>query len=73
MEVHIKNADGVWLTSAKADLGAAAVQLFAAGGWPANPVSDFSGVSLLNQPGPQTWPITSMPFMMVRVDRCVCD
>ena len=27
-----------------------------------------SGVSLLNQAGPKTWPITSVPFLMLRVD-----
>ena len=43
MEVAQKNLDGNWLTTATADVGAAATQLFLAGGWPSNPVADFSG------------------------------
>ena len=44
MEVSIKNLDGTWVTTTTADLGAAATQLFNAGGWPANPTADFSGL-----------------------------
>ena len=43
-------------------------QLFASGGWPSDPTDDFSAVSLLDQPGERTWPISSMPFMFVRTD-----
>ncbi|GAX76329.1 hypothetical protein CEUSTIGMA_g3775.t1 [Chlamydomonas eustigma] len=68
MEVYQKNAAGVWLISGQSDPGAAASALFQNGGWPANPINDFSGVSLVNQPGAATWPITSMPFMFIRVD-----
>ncbi|KAG1675595.1 hypothetical protein FOA52_014183 [Chlamydomonas sp. UWO 241] len=69
LEVSVLNRNGKWLTSALADLSAAAAELYASGnGWPSKPSSDFSSVSLLNQAGDATWPISAMPFMMLRSD-----
>jgi len=69
LEVTIQNANGFWVTSQTADVSAAASALFQSGnGWPAMPSDDFSGVSLLNQPGDTVFPICAMPFMLVRTD-----
>ena len=54
---------------AQADVPAAAQQLFASGGFPTDPSADWSGVSLLNQPGANTWPITAMPCIYARPDQ----
>lgn len=74
MEIAIKNAAGTWLTTSSgtgwptADASAAATQLFLSGQWPTVPTNTYSSVTLINQPGNITWPITSSPFMFVRVD-----
>ena len=73
LEVAIKNAAGTWLTTSgsgwpTADASAAATQLYLSGSYPTNPTGPYSSVSLINQPGSLTWPITSAPFMFVRVD-----
>ena len=74
MEVAIKNLDGTWLTTSSgsgwptADVGAAAAELVQSNTWPTDPTADFNSVSLINRAGNLTWPITSSPFMFVRVD-----
>jgi hypothetical protein len=53
-EVSLQNKAGLFLTSAESDVSAAASELFKSG-WPSDPTEDFSGVSLLDQPGENTW------------------
>ncbi|KAF5842494.1 hypothetical protein DUNSADRAFT_6738 [Dunaliella salina] len=66
-EVSLQNKAGKFLTTKESDVSAAASQLFQSG-WPSDPTDDFSGVSLLNQPGETTWPIAAMPMVFVRTD-----
>jgi hypothetical protein len=64
----MKNQNGKFITSRAADIPAAASQLFQSGGWPSDPTADFTAVSIVNQPGDNTWPVASLPFMFVRTD-----
>eukprot|EP00218_Dolichomastix_sp_CCMP3274_P004795 CAMPEP_0170161838 /NCGR_PEP_ID=MMETSP0033_2-20121228/76795_1 /TAXON_ID=195969 /ORGANISM="Dolichomastix tenuilepis, Strain CCMP3274" /LENGTH=532 /DNA_ID=CAMNT_0010399461 /DNA_START=423 /DNA_END=2021 /DNA_ORIENTATION=- len=62
-EIELENADGVFLSSKEADIGAAALQLTL----PAYDAS-WADVSLLNLPGATTWPITTFSYMYIRRD-----
>jgi len=68
VEVSLRNRAGKFLTSQESDVSAAALELFKGSSWPSKPTDDFSGVSLLNQPGEKTWPIATMPMVFVRTD-----
>jgi len=64
-EVALLNSSGLYLTSKTAA---------ANGGWgaallntlPTSAEADFSGVSLLNQPGEYTWPMVTLSYLYVR-------
>lgn len=64
-EIALNNTDGNYLTSQTADL-TAAVNAYTS--YPSSPMSDWSAVSLLNAPGPNTWPITLITYIWAAVD-----
>jgi hypothetical protein len=67
IEIELKNADGIFISSKEAGaegIGAAAANA----NLPADAGDDFGGVELLNQPGPNTWPIVAMSYIYVRKD-----
>ncbi|KXZ55130.1 hypothetical protein GPECTOR_3g281 [Gonium pectorale] len=68
MEIAIRNKDGNYVTSQTGDISGAASALFKSDAWPKTPTRSFSSVSVLNQPGANTFPIVAMPFMLVRTD-----
>lgn len=62
-EIRLRNKDGVFLDSKEADIGAAAE-------YASLPASHeaWTDVSLVNQAGPKTWPMTTFSYMLVRSD-----
>jgi len=67
-EVQLKNKDGNFLTSKEADIPEAARIAVAQGIIPESSMRDFSGVSLLDQPGDKTFPIVLFSYIYVRQD-----
>lgn len=67
-EVWLKNRDGNYLTSKEADVPEAARVAVAEGQIPTSCLSDFSEVSLLDQPGERTFPITTVSYIYLRQD-----
>mmetsp|Transcript_64070 Transcript_64070/g.75063 ORF Transcript_64070/g.75063 Transcript_64070/m.75063 type:complete len:482 (-) Transcript_64070:418-1863(-) len=67
IEIELRNIDGTFLSSkeaaAKGGIGAAAGAAL-----PTSADADFGGVNLLNQPGPDTWPIVAVSYIYVRKD-----
>uniref|UniRef100_A0A7S3VTW4 PBP domain-containing protein n=1 Tax=Dunaliella tertiolecta TaxID=3047 RepID=A0A7S3VTW4_DUNTE len=68
VEVSLQNSAGQFLTSRESEISEAASGVIRSGAWPADPTSDFSGVSLINQPGDRTWPIVVMPFIIAHTN-----
>ncbi|PNH08699.1 Phosphate-binding protein PstS [Tetrabaena socialis] len=68
LEIAVKNRDGNFVTSQTGDVPSAALALFKSDAWPKSPTQSFTSVSVLNQPGNNTFPIVAMPFMFVRTD-----
>jgi hypothetical protein len=67
-EIALKNFDGQYLTSAEADVGAAATRGISTGGFPEEPDATFANVELFNLPGPTTWPITMVTYIYLEKD-----
>lgn len=66
-EVKLRNADGNYLDSSEAgDDGVKAAA--AAATFPPTSAGDFSGVNMLNRPGPNTWPIVAASYLFVKQD-----
>ncbi|KNC55071.1 ATP-binding cassette superfamily protein [Thecamonas trahens ATCC 50062] len=61
-EVALQNAAGLFLTSAKADIAAAA----SVAPLPASSADAWDSVTLVNQPGTTTWPIVSFTYLLLR-------
>lgn len=67
VEIELKNFDGNFISSKEAGpagIGAAAANA----NLPTAADQDFGAVELLNQPGPNTWPIVAMSYIYVRKD-----
>ena len=62
-EIRLQNKDGVYLNSKEADIGAAAEYATLPAAHEA-----WSDVSLVDQAGPLTWPMTTFSYMLVRPD-----
>eukprot|EP00540_Astrosyne_radiata_P007271 CAMPEP_0116860912 /NCGR_PEP_ID=MMETSP0418-20121206/22703_1 /TAXON_ID=1158023 /ORGANISM="Astrosyne radiata, Strain 13vi08-1A" /LENGTH=448 /DNA_ID=CAMNT_0004495421 /DNA_START=286 /DNA_END=1632 /DNA_ORIENTATION=- len=66
VEIELQNLDKNYLSSkeaaARGGIGAAA------GAVPSSADANFADVSLLNQPGPDTWPIVTLTYVYVRKD-----
>jgi len=67
-EIELQNADGNYLSSAEAASRGGIMAAAANAGIPAELTGDFSNVQLLNQPGPNTWPIVALSYVYVRQD-----
>ena len=72
-EIKLQNLNGVYLTSAEADISAAGTYAVANNLIPSDPTSDFSSVSLLNLPGASTWPITMISYIYLEQDMSGMD
>ena len=68
-EVYLENAAGTKLTTIQSrDRGGIAGAADVEGLLPASASDDFSSVSLINNPGEFTWPISAMTYVYVRQD-----
>jgi phosphate ABC transporter phosphate-binding protein len=73
-EIALENADGNYLTSKQADIGAAGTQALAPPSViPADPSADWSTVNLYDLAGPDTWPITMFSYFYVQKDLSAMD
>lgn len=74
-EVALKNLDGTVQTSKKAgeNGGIASAMAEAEDELPTSFRADWSGVSLLNRPGENTWPIVLLSYVYVREDLSYLD
>eukprot|EP00808_Paulinella_micropora_P004722 g14106.t1 len=66
-EAKIQNKDGYFVTHSPEGIAAAADEV-ASGGLPANHQS-WHNVSLVNQPGPTTWPMCVFSYIFMRADQ----
>jgi hypothetical protein len=71
-EIELKNRDGTLLTS-KVAAERGGIIAAETGAFPDSPDQDFGGVSLVNRPGTNTWPIVQMSFIYVRKDISYID
>jgi len=71
-EIALQNADGNYLTSSDADIGAAGTSALD-GVIPTDPSADWSHVNLLDLAGPQTWPITLFSYFYLQKDMSSMD
>jgi len=72
-EVALQNADGVYLRTNEADIGAAGTTGLANSVIPSDPSADFSAVNLYDLAGPTTWPITMISYFYVNKDLSTMD
>jgi len=67
-EIELQNADGRYIDSKRANVGAAAARALAQGLLPSSLDQSCHRVKLLNMPGPDTWPIVAMSYFYLDRD-----
>ena len=67
-EVQVENADGTFLYSLQSEVRGGIAAAFADDIVPTSAADDFSGVSVIAQPGANTWPLASVTYIYVRQD-----
>mgnify|MGYP001219795655 CR=1 FL=1 len=72
-EIALQHADGEYLRTNEADIGAAGVAGLSAGVIPADPTVDFSAVNLYDLAGATTWPITMISYFYLDPDMTAMD
>mmetsp|Transcript_16297 Transcript_16297/g.27811 ORF Transcript_16297/g.27811 Transcript_16297/m.27811 type:complete len:561 (-) Transcript_16297:411-2093(-) len=65
-EIRLMNSDGRFLTSKEAGIEGIQAAATDLSNFPVSADGDFSNVSLMNQPGPNTWPITLVSYVYIR-------
>ena len=66
--VQVENADGTFLFSSQSEVRGGVAAAFADDIVPTSAADDFSGVSVIAQPGANTWPLASVTYIYVRQD-----
>lgn len=67
-EIELKNADDIYVNTATAKNGGIGDAAANAVGLPSGPDGDWGKIDLINQKGPDTWPVTALSYIYVRKD-----
>lgn len=66
-EVALQNANGTYILSENADLAAQVMDVYKSTAWPQSVTESWVNVSLINRPGPTTFPIVLATYLFVDV------